>query len=617
MNWNVIGLAAVLATLMTCVGTSQAQDRESLQNHLSSVEASFESNPDRFKQLLGETAPAVALVEDDHPRRSSPARVIAFDEAQGAATVLLSGRLVAGVSGDQTFNALLYSGLHRMRWTGQQWHIADRIPMEANAIVSQDLRVELQPGRGIRVEDVIEAEVDSEAGFFFGLNLQAKVDDVTVDGRKAAYAFQDGFFWVDAPRGRHRMKVSYQLEVEQEMGGNSAMFGGRFGHLRNQNWWHPFMGFGIDRGDGEVRVSIQAPERFRIATDLPQQESVSHGVRTVVARSTGKVGAVSWAYDDAWTPRHYQVGDVRLDIFATADYAPSDEVLKASVAQAVHVLSARFGMPQTRRIAIIQARGRDGAGWHFLSNQAIFTGVRGGSPTRLEGYPIRGFLGHEVAHLWTRPSGAARNFLAEGWATYAESLLIEDLQGAERARWFWRDQARLFAASTNANTTALDNDPSNGGVAYSKGAWVLAMLERAVGRAAFYRGMRAFAAAPQGRTSYEDFLRSFGPDAATAERFLTPWVKEMGAATIKLEQAEGRLILRQPGPAYWLPGFELLLEMEDGSMHWRTVDIAGSETFVPLDAPVRQVHLDPLEKVLLVAGRMIDLDPRPSQAEKP
>jgi len=611
MKSNAFWLAVVLATSLLCAETSQAQDRASLQAHVSAVQSSFESDPDHFKQLYGSTAPAVALVEDSTPRRSSPARIVRFDEAHGTATVLLSGRLLAGASGDQTFNSLLYSGLHRMRWSGQQWHIAERIPMDANAIVSQDVHVELQPGQGIRVEDEIEAEIDSAEGFFFGLNLQARIQDVRVDGRKAAHAFQDGFFWVDAPRGRHRVTIAYQLEVEQEPGGNSAMFGAHFGHLRNQNWWHPFMGFGIDRGDANVRVSIRAPERFKVATDLPQQETVSNGVRTVIAQSTGKVGAVSWAYDDAWTPRNYQVGEVRLDIFATADYAPSDEVLKASVAQAVKVLSARFGMPPARRIVIIQARGRDGAGWHFLSNQAIFTGVQGGNPTRLEGFPIRAFLGHEVAHLWTRPSGVARNFLAEGWATYAESLLIADLQGAERARWFWRDQARLFAASTNANTTALDDDPSNSGVAYSKGAWVLSMLERTVGTAAFDRGMRAFSAAPQGQTSYEDFLRGFGPDAAMAERFLAPWVKGTGAATLKVEQAAQGLILRQPADAYWLPGFELLLEMADGSTQWRTVDITGGETAVPVGAAVRRVYLDPLEKVLLSGERTIHLAEKP------
>lgn len=602
-----IKLMAVLVVGMSSASAAGAQDRQSVQDYASSIEKSFESDAEGFKRLYGADSMAARLVETQYPRHSSPSRIVRFDASGGTATVLLSGRLAVGSSGDQTSNALLYSGLHRLRWTGQSWGVEEHIPFGVNRIASHELQVDLDPSKGIRVVDAMDVRVDSNEGFFFGLNIQARIRAVSVDGRNAPYVFQDGFFWTDLGRGRHRVEVSYEIDVEREAGENSAMFGDRFGHVRNQYWWHPFFGFGVDNGFGKFALTIRAPERLKVATDLPQEETMGSGIRTVVAKSDAPVEAVTWAYDEEWVPKHYPIGDIVLTLFATPDYTPGPEVLVETIGQARRVLSARFGTPPLKRIAIIQARGRDGNGWHFLSNQAIVTGRQGGKPSRAESFPVRAFLGHEIAHLWTRPSGETRNFLAEGWATYAESLMIEDAYGARSAQWFWQDQARLFATSENARSTALNNDPTNSGVAYAKGAWVLAMLERVVGRAAFDRGMRAFVAAPQGRTGYRDFLRGFGADAAMAERFLKPWVEKPGAPEIRVTQQPGRLLLSQPESVYRLPRLSLLLEMADGMTQWRTVDISGAETDLRVDAPVARVHLDPLQSFLLSGSRVVEL----------
>lgn len=49
--------------------------------------------------------------------------------------------------------------------------------------------------------------------------------------------------------------------------------------------------------------------------------------------------------------------------------------------------------------------------------------------------PVAGAdMGHEIAHLWTdSASGPVMSFLTEGWAVWAESLILESEFGPETA----------------------------------------------------------------------------------------------------------------------------------------------------------------------------------------
>jgi hypothetical protein len=599
-----VGSAGAAAAQAQAQAQGPGQDRAALEAYLTHVSESFRDDPARFKTLFGTPSPADLLVDANLPRLSGSPRILSM-EPDGA-TVLLTGYVRLENSGDQTTYAQRFSGIYRVRPSADGWRVERRIPFEVNRIRSHDLSLDLDPAVGVRAIDEMVVEVGGAQGFFAGMNTNATLSAVTVDGRRADHALQDGLLWVEARPGRRRLKIEYALPVEREPGGNSAMFGDQFGHMRNQYWWHPFFGFGVDNGLADFRLTIRAPERLKIATDLPQTETVADGVRTVTARSEAPTGAVTWAYDEAWEPRTHAVGAMELQLFATPDYSPAADSFTQAGEETWAVLSARFGAPGLRRIAVIQARGRDGDGWHFFSNQGIFTGAQGGVLSRDNAFPVRAFFDHEVAHLWTRPSGATRNFLSEGWATYAESLVISKRHGPEAARWFWSDQARLFLTNEEMRAGVLSDDPNNSGVAYSKGAWTLAMLERVLGRDSFDRGVRAFVAAPQGQTDYAAFVRGFGPDAAKAERFLKPWVEGQGAPRMSLVREGDRLVLVRSGGDYWLPDFSVAVETADGSTRWLRVDVAGDRTPVPAGSDVVRVRLDPAEAYLLAGDRVIE-----------
>lgn len=587
---------------------ANAQDRGSLETYLQDISTAFVDDPSAFVTLYGSAPATDRLVRANLPRRSGTPRVIRWDGGQ-TATVLLSGHAEQEDSGNETSAALRYSGLHIARWTGSAWKIDGRVPFSVNRIRAHRLAVSLDPRVGISATDDMEVVVGTDQGFFFGLNTGAVIFSVKVDGRPASFFFQDGFAWVDARRGAARVSVAYQITIERAQGGNSAMFSDAFGHLRNQYWWHPFFGFGIDEGLAGFDLTIRAPERLKIAVDLPQADAVADGQRTVTAQSQGPTAAISWAYDEAWTPVALPVGDVTMTVFATPGYTPAADQLVAAADETWTLLSTRFGKPQLDRLSIIQARGRNGSGWHFFSNQALFTGIAGGVPSWIKDFPVRAYFDHEVGHLWTRPSGATRNFLAEGWATYVESLVIENRYGAEASRWFWNDQARLFLSNDTAMAGALNDDPSNSGVSYAKGAWTLGMLERVLGRQAFDAGIRAYVTAPLGQTDYENFIQGFGASAGTARRFLTPWVEGRGAPKITLKRQGEEWFLVQEGAPYWLPRFGYALERSDGSVEWRVVDIDGPETSIAFDSNVVRVRLDPAGDYLLAGDRVVDVAP--------
>ncbi len=601
-----LSLVAAVCGLALSV-PAQAQDRGSLEAYLGEVARTFVADPDGFVALYGAETRAEALVRADLTRTSGAPRITRLNEAAGTATALLSGRVDLDDSGGETSTALYYSGLHRLRWDGVRWKVEEKIPFQTNRILSHDLTVRLDPAQGFAATDEMTVSVDADQGFFFGLNAQAQVHSAKLDGQSVPFFFQNGFLWLDAAPGRHRVTIDYELVVEREAGGNSAMFSDAFGHVRNQYWWHPFFGFGVDQGLADFTVNIQAPERLRIAVDLPQTEVVADGQRRVTARSEVPTGAVTWAYDEEWRPSAHKVGAVTLELFATPDYAPKAENLAAPAERTWSLLAARFGQPELHRMAVIQARGREGNGWHFLSNQAIVTGTAGGAPSRGDGFPVRAFFDHEVAHLWTRPSGTTRNFLSEGWATYAESLVVADRYGAEAARWFWRDQARLYLVNADAARTALNNDPMNSGVSYAKGAWVLAMLERTLGQAAFDQGMRAFVASPLGHTGYDDFVQAFGADADKARRFLAPWVEGRGAPRITVEPGIGHVVLVQNDGAYWLPDFAVAIERTSGAVDWVRVDLEAARTEIPVGVDVARIRLDPAEAYLLKGDRVVEI----------
>lgn len=191
--------------------------------------------------------------------------------------------------------------------------------------------------------------------------------------------------------------------------------------------------------------------------------------------------------------------------------------------------------------------------------------------------------------------------LMEGWATFAESLVLADEFGPEVERAFWQSQRRAYHQGGFEGTQSILGDTTNGGIAYSKGAWIFRMLRDDLGQAAFDRGMRAYldisADQDTGIAAFAQALSNASGRNVTA--LLRPWLEERTTPAIEVDLGPRHITLRQIGPL-----FDVLLEVDlvtAESTSRRRVRVTSRETTLelPQQAQVTAVILDPEGQLLL------------------
>jgi len=83
-----------------------------------------------------------------------------------SAFVLLSGTALYGNFGDETSFSTNYSGIYKFHYINGSWTITDRISIDRmNKIKKQNLSLDVEPGRGIKVSDTLLLDVRDQLGF--------------------------------------------------------------------------------------------------------------------------------------------------------------------------------------------------------------------------------------------------------------------------------------------------------------------------------------------------------------------------------------------------------------------------------------------------------------------
>ncbi len=220
-------------------------------------------------------------------------------------------------------------------------------------------------------------------------------------------------------------------------------------------------------------------------------------------------------------------------------------------------------------------------------------------------------VGHELAHQWFGNQLTVRDWnelwLHEGFATYAEALWLE---------------ARDGTAAYHAYMNKHSNDccgfygpivpPNNlfGDTVYFKGAWVLHMLRRVVGDAAFFGALRSLPSTPgleYGNFTTGDVQRAFEDQSGgDLSWFFDQWIYRTGRPTFQLSWTvsgpQNRVDLTvsqvQAGLPYSMP-LDLRIVTTAGSFDttiW--VRSAQDQLAVFSPDPVVDVQLDPDHWVL-------------------
>jgi hypothetical protein len=510
------------------------------------------------------------------------------------AVLLLAGVPLVGNSGDETGLSMDFSGVYEASASDQRWRLDRQIPLQdLGQIRAQRLKVTVRPGHGVDVEDRISVRVLGSNGFAARLNHRAKLQVVN-----ARYQFGGGLLWADLPRGDAELTLQYSIEVESGPEGNSAAFTEPFGHIRNQYFWHPFYDFGNPGDQADFQVEARIPKEYELTTSLPQTTRVVGEERIVEARTERPAMALSLAYDRGWKVIREKAAGIQLELFLTPEFRPEPDAAIQEFRSVHPLLASRFGEPGGGYLAIVQLRADSQKGWHFNSNQGVFAG---GSSARLsEKDDPQAHLGHEIGHLWTQGAGPAANFLREGWATYVESLVLQNEFGAETVRLFWKVHAQQYFRYYDGKVSILA-DKENNDLHYHKGGWVFRMLEEAVGADAFAKAMTRYSRRSlAGEATWEVLAECFqelGTPEFDARSFLLPWLNEKGVPHLTAAVDGRRVTIRQEEPVFLLP-VTVEAKTAQGTERHR-VWIRGREAVMEFGGDVTEARVDPDGDLLL------------------
>ena len=154
-------------------------------------------------------------------------------------------------------------------------------------------------------------------------------------------------------------------------------------------------------------------------------------------------------------------------------------------------------------------------------------------------------VAHETAHQWfgdaVTPATWSDLWLSEGFATYFAGLFVERYEGDAAFReYMTRKGEDYFRYAKTRRAPIHDRDTENlnellNANNYQKGAWVLHMLRRRLGDAAFFRGVRAYYRAHLHRNATtEDLRRALERSSGQPLRgFFARWVYGAGHPVYK------------------------------------------------------------------------------------
>lgn len=537
------------------------------------------------------------------------------------AILVLSGVVLSGNSGDETTSSRAFSNFYEAAKVEGSWKISRRLPLDdKNCIRSHNLEVTVTPGKRLDVVDILRISVGEQFGFAVRLNHHARISNVRLNGKSVQYEFGGGLLWVRAtPKTSARLMLAYSIGVEQNpKGDNSGNFLMDAGHVRNQYWWHPLFDFNSSADLADFSIKLRIPFKYRVTTSIPQIEAVRNDIRTIQGHSLKPTFALSLLYDKDWQVISQQTKGFRFETFLTPDFKPSRTQLEAVFRRTYDLLSAKFGPPQANYFAVVQGRARRAGGWLYRTNDSIVAGEVGG-PTSSRGPRPRAYFGHEVSHGWTSPTGPATNFLMEGWATYAESLLLRDEFGPDVEHDFWASQRNNYFTGGFEGRETILNDPNNDGIAYAKGAWILHMLRDAIGSEAFESGMREYMTIRPGQPAGLEEFTAAMTRAARRDigMFLKPWVTESVIPNITTRIENQRVMFTQVGPVFQLQ-VEVELATAKGIFR-KTVQLNHKEESLDISdlGAVTAVRIDPNHRLLIHRhrGEVLHLELRAPDAK--
>jgi hypothetical protein len=319
--------------------------------------------------------------------------------------------------------------------------------------------------------------------------------------------------------------------------------------------------------------------------------------------------------------------------------AQAMERLAEEVGEASEFLAALLGPPPLRRLAVSPIPGTFGQGFPGLIYLSTLSYLDPRDRPAFANDPYQRIffsdilVAHEVAHQWwgnqVASTGYQDEWLMEALANYSALMLLERRKGARAVDAVLEIFREHLLAKTAAGKTVEATGPIRLGlrlesseapgawrtITYEKGTWILHMLRRRLGDAAWkqllgriageYRGRRLSTAAFLAEAAR--LLPGSDPDPKL-ENFSGTWIEGTGIPALRLTPGKvaGQGVVEQSGvEEEFSVDVPVEIQYRGGKTETRWVRTDGASTPYQwkLQGPAAKVTLDPLGSVLATKGR--------------
>ncbi|MDC3378774.1 M1 family aminopeptidase, partial [Planctomycetota bacterium] len=453
--------------------------------------------------------------------------------------------------------------------------------------------------------------------------------------------------WAEAPAKDETRRVTITYRIEQPLTGMSfsrpdadypdrARFMVTDHETERARFWLPCVDHPTVRTPLDIR--LRAPSDLTILANGLEQASEDHGNGTRTAHWKLEQACPAYliclAVGDFVEADGGEAGGVPIKFFAPAPHTAEALALSFGKTAAIMVwmtgkLAAPFPFPKYFQFAGPQVGGA-------MENISLTTWddafVLDPTLATERAWIVDIINVHEMAHSYFGDSLVIRDFahawLKESWATYMESLWLEDTQGAAEFHAQLHEEARSYMSEADGKytrpivTRRFDSswDMFDHHL-YPGGAWRIHMLRHVVGDTAFWAGVQDYVRTFAGKTvETGDFKRKLEEHSGLSlGRFFDQWLCSPGYPKLKVtfkhcaDKGEATLTVEQKqvdakkGIAAFAFPLEFAFEgpMGEWTRHVIEVDKVKHTRVIPCAARPQQVVIDP-EHTLL---HKLDFDP--------
>lgn len=373
------------------------------------------------------------------------------------------------------------------------------------------------------------------------------VSSVTEAGQPVKFVQDSDAVRIEQPAGagQHVYTINYSgvpadgLIISTNKFGHRTFFGDNWPN-RAHNWL-PCVDDLADKAS--VEFAVIAPAHYQvIANGLKTEERLLPG-QLKLTRYEEKadlptdvmvIGVAGFAIQQSGKP-----GGIPVYTYVFPENKTTGFRSYAAAAQILPFYIQQFGPYAYQKLANVQSKtifgGMENAGAIFYFEESV--GDKG----------IEELMAHEIAHQWFGDAATESSWqhlwLSEGFATYMTNYYLERKYGQDTLqKRLAQQRTKVLNFERRRLTPVIDTAVHHNYMqllnanSYEKGAWVLHMLRRKLGEAAFWQGIRNYYARYKGRNAATGDLKQVMEQAGRQNltAFFKQWLYTAGAPDLDI-----------------------------------------------------------------------------------